>query len=194
MKKVLVLFAGMILTVSMAQAKDSSLNSIFEEPGKQGVLKQLAAISKAAEQNNRNQSQSKDEANGCPSAAMPGWLTQQGKVSTEVRCQFAYDLHRFVASRGRDYDSVNSSSKSPSGAKKAFAYLPYLEQENFASSWWAKKSKSYRESGAEEKKQFLYRAIVDATDLYGWYGRRVYGTAAYVAWEEAAVQAVLKKL
>ncbi len=193
MKKVLVLFAGIILTVSMAQAKDSSLNSIFEEPGKQGVLKQLAAISKAAEQNNRNQSQSKDEANGCPSAAMPGRLTQQGKVSTEVRCQFAYDLHRFVASKGRDYDSVNSSSRSPAGAMKAFAYLPYLEQENFASNWWAKNSKSYRESSAQEKKRFLHRAIVDATDLYGWYGRRVYGTAAYVDWEEAARQAVLKR-
>ena len=194
MKKLLVLFAGLILSVPMTQAKDSSLNSIFEEPGKQGVLKQLAAIFKAAGQNNRSQSQSKGEANSCPSAVMPGRLEQQSEVSTDVRCQFAYDLHRFVASRGRDYDSVNSSSKSPSGAKKAFAYLPYLEQENFASSWWAKKSKSYRESGAEEKKQFLYRAIVDATDLYGWYGRRVYGTAAYVAWEEAAVQAVLKKL
>lgn len=193
MKKVLVLFAGVILSVSIAQAKESSLNSIFEEPGKQGVLKQLAAVSKAAGQNNRRQSQSKDEANSCPSAVMPGRLTQQSEVSTEIRCQFAYDLHRFVVRKGRDYDSVSSSSKSTSGAKKAFTYLPYLEQENFASSWWAKNSKSYRERSAEEKKQFLHRAIVDATDLYGWYGRRVYGTAAYVAWEEAAVQAVLKR-
>lgn len=194
MKKVLVLFAGVILSVSMAHAKESSLNSIFEEPGKQGVLKQLAAISKAAGQNNRRQGQSKDEANSCHSAVMPGQLEQQNQVSTEIRCQFAYDRHRFVVRKGRDYDSVSSSSKSPSGAKKAFTYLPYLEQENFASSWWTKRSKSYRESGAQEKKQFLHRAIVDATDLYGWYGRRVYGTAAYVAWEEAAVQAVLKKL
>lgn len=193
MKKLLVLFAGLILSVPMTQAKESSLNSILEEPGKQGVLKQLAAISKAAGQNNRSQSQSKDEANSCPSVAMPGRLEQQSEVSTEIRCQFAYDLHRFVASKSRDYDSLNLSSKSPSGAKKAFAYLPYLEQENFASNWWTKRSKSYRESGAQEKRQFLYRAIVDATDLYGWYGRRVYGTAAYVAWEEAAVQAVLKR-
>ncbi|MDP3506454.1 MAG: hypothetical protein Q8T09_00560 [Candidatus Melainabacteria bacterium] len=193
MKKLLVLFAGVMLSVPMAQAKESSLYSIFEEPGKHGVLKQLAAISKGAEQNKRSQSQSRDEANSCPSTVKPGPLTQQAEVSTDVRCQFAYDLHRFVASKGRDYESVNSSSKSPSGAKKAFAYLPYLEQENFASNWWTKRSKSYRESGAQEKKQFLHRAIVDATDLYGWYGRRVYGTAAYVAWEEAAVQAVLKR-
>lgn len=196
-KKVLVLFA-MILSVPVAQAKEPSIYSIFSgEIGKSGVLKQLAAISKAADH---------------PIAVKPGQLTEQelllrrspykNKIEseinpTEVRCQFAYDLHRFVASKNRDYDSfayLNSGFNSASGAKKSkFVYLPYLEQEGFANGWWTKKSKSYRESGAEEKKLFLHEAIVDGTNLYGWYGQRVYGTAAYVAWEEAAVQAVLKK-
>jgi hypothetical protein len=106
-------------------------------------------------------------------------------------------LHRFVASKNRDYDSVSylkTGSNSALGAQKSrFAYLPYGEQEGFANGWWLKKSKKYREKSATEKKLFLHEAIVDGTNLYGWYGQRVYGTAAYVAWEEAAVQAVLKK-
>lgn len=198
MKKTLTLFACLILCVQTAHAKESSIYSIFSgEIGKPGVLKQLAAISKAAD-------------SAIP--AKPGQLTEQelllrrspykNKIeseinSTEVRCQFAYDLHRFVAGKNRDYDSIaylNSVSRSASGAKKATsAYLPYREQEGFANGWWTKKSKKYRESGAEEKKLFLHETIVDATNLYGWYGQRVYGTAVYVAWEEAAVQAVLKK-
>jgi hypothetical protein len=196
MKKVLVLFAGLILLVPVAQAKESSIYSIFGEAGQNGVLKQLAAISKAAERETKRKSQSQGEkaAAECPSSVRSGQLTEQAEVSTELRCQFAYDLHRFVASKDRDYDSaLISRSNSAPGAKRPFAYLPYREQEDFASSWWAKRSKSYRESGAGEKKQFLHRAIVDATRLYGWYGERVYGTAAYVVWEEAALRAVLKK-
>ncbi|MDQ5937103.1 MAG: hypothetical protein QG574_4462 [Cyanobacteriota bacterium erpe_2018_sw_21hr_WHONDRS-SW48-000092_B_bin.40] len=196
MKKVLVLFAGLILSVPVAQAKESSIYSIFGEAGQNGVLKQLTAISKAAERETKRKSQSQGEkaAAECPSSVRSGQLTEQAEVSTEVRCQFAYALHRFVAGKARDYDSaLVSSSNSAPGTKKPFAYLPYLEQEDFASSWWAKRSKSYRESGAGEKKQFLHRAIVDATRLYGWYGERVYGTAAYVVWEEAALRAVLKK-
>ena len=198
MKKVLVLFAGLILSVPVAQAKESSIYSIFSgEIGKSGVLKQLAAISKGAERDKkrRSQSLSKEEAAAeCPNSVRSGQLTEQAEVSTEVRCQFAYDLHRFVASKDRDYDSaLILNSNSAPGAKKPFAYLPYLEQEDFASSWWTKRSKSYRESGAGEKKHFLHRAIVDATRLYGWYGERVYGTAAYVVWEEAALRAILKK-
>jgi len=192
------LFAGLILFVQTAQAKEPSIYSIFSgEIGKSGVLKQLAAISKSAD----------------PAISIEyGQLTEQelllrrspyknkiesGINLTEVRCQFAYDLHRFVAGKNRDYDSIaylNSGSNSASGTKKSrSAYLPYLEQESLANGWWTKKSKRYRESGAGEKTLFLHEAIVDATNLYGWYGRRVYGTAAYVAWEEAALQAVLKK-
>lgn len=192
MKKIFVLFA-VILSVPMTQAKESSIYSIFSgEIGKSGVLKQLAAISKTAERERQRKRQNEVEAAQCPNSVKPWQLTEE--VSTEVRCQFAYDLHRFVASKDRDYDSaLISRSNSAPGAKKPFAYLPYREQEDFASSWWAKRSKSYRESGAGEKKQFLHRAIVDATRLYGWYGERVYGTAAYVVWEEAALRAVLKK-
>ena len=198
MKRILTLFAGLILSVQTAQAKEPSIYSIFSgEIGKSGVLKQLAAISKTADS---------------AISVKPGQLTEQelllrrspykNKIEseinlTEVRCQFAYDLHRFVASKNRDYDSIaylKKGSNSALGAKKAIpAYLPYLEQESFANGWWTKKSKKYRESGAGEKKLFLHEAIVDATNLYGWYGQRVYGTAAYVAWEEAALQAVLKK-
>lgn len=197
MKRILTLFAGLILSVQTTQAKESSIYSIFSgEIGKKGVLKQLAAISKTADSS---------------SSEKPGQLSEQelllkrspykNKIEseinlTDVRCQFAYDLHRFVAGKNRDYDSISSlnSGSNSAGAKKSkFAYLPYREQEGFANGWWTKKSKRYRESGAEEKKLFLHKAIVDATNLYGWYGQRVYGTAAYVAWEEAAMQAVLKK-
>ncbi len=80
MKKVLVLFAGVILSVSIAQAKESSLNSIFEEPGKQGVLKQLAAVSKVAGQNNRRQSKGKAEAISCPGEEMPERQKKKRKV------------------------------------------------------------------------------------------------------------------
>ena len=197
MKKILVLFAGLILSVPTAQAKESSIYSIFSgEIGKSGVLKQLAAILKAEERSKK--SQSEGQLAGCPSSVQPGQLTKQlvsRHLPIEVRCQFAFDLHRFVASKDRDYDTVlNSGSSSGTGKKKAMpAYLPYLEQEGFANGWWTKESKKYRESGAEEKKRFLHEAIVDATSLYGMYGQRVYGTAAYVVWEEAAVQAVLKR-
>ncbi|MFA7340611.1 MAG: hypothetical protein WC028_27755 [Candidatus Obscuribacterales bacterium] len=199
MKKTVVLFA-MILSVPMTQAKESSIYSLFEEPGKNGVLKQLAAISKAAEQGKKSLSEEKTTA-ACPSLEQPGPLTKRAIESNstpvETRCQFAYDLHRFVASKGRDYDSFvlsNSSSNSAPGAKKARAgYLPYREQESFADNWWAEKNRSYRESSPSQKKIFLHKAIIDATSLYGMYGERVYGTAEYVAWEEAGVRAVLKK-
>jgi len=198
MKKILVLCVGLVLAVPMTQAKESSIYSIFSgEIGKSGVLKQLAAILTVEERGKKSQSggQSAD----CPGSVQPGSLTKQAVIlkhlSIEERCQFAFDLHRFVASKGRDYDTVlNSGSSSVPRKKKAMpAYLPYLEQEGFANGWWTKESKKYRENGAEKKKQFLHRAIVDATSLYGRYGERVYGTAAYVAWEEAALQAVLKK-
>lgn len=209
MKKILILFAGVILSVSMAQARESSLNSLFEEPGKRGVLKQLAAISNAVEKGKNGLSQG-ETADNCPGSVQSGPLTKQTLApsrlpcksrhefelnSIDLRCQFAYDLHRFVAGKGRDYDSVlTSGSNSAHGARRALpAYLPYLEQEGFANGWWATKSKRFRESGAENKKLFLHEAIVYATNLYGQYGQRVYGTAAYVAWEEGAVQAVLKK-
>lgn len=200
MKRILVLFAGLILSVPTAQAKESSIYSIFSgEIGKSGVLKQLAAISKAAAQDKK--SQSEGQSAGCPSSVKLGQSTKQlvlRHLPTEVRCRFAFDLHRFVASKGRDYDTVlNSGSNSTHGTKKAMPvylpYLSYLEQEGFANGWWTKENKKYRESGAEEKKRFLHEAIVDATSLYGMYGQRVYGTAAYVVWEEAALRAVLKK-
>ncbi len=198
MKKILVLFAGLILSVPTAQAKESSIYSIFSgEIGKTGVLKQLAAILKAEERSKK--SQSEGQSAGCPSSVKLGQSTKQlvlRHLPTEVRCRFAFDLHRFVASKGRDYDTVlNSGSNSTHGTKKAMpGYLPYLEQEGFANGWWTKKSKRYRESGAAEKKRFLHEAIVDATSLFGQYGERVYGTVAYVVWEEAALRAVLKKL
>lgn len=199
MKKTVVLFA-MILSVPMTQAKESSIYSLFEEPGKNGVLKQLAAISKAAEQGKKSLSEEKTTA-ACPSLEQPGPLTKRAIESNstpvETRCQFAYDLHRFVARKGRDYDSFvlsNSSSNSAPRVKKArVGYLSYREQESFADNWWAEKSRSYRESSTSQKKIFLHKAIIDATSLYGMYGERVYGTAEYVAWEEAGVRAVLKK-
>lgn len=173
MKKILVLFA-MILSVPTAQAKESSIYSIFRgEIGKSGVLKQLAAVLKAEERSKK--SQSEGQSAGCPSSVKPGQLTKQALVlrhlPIEVRCQFAFDLHRFVASKDKDYDSyLNSGSNSAHGAKKSrFAYLPYLEQEGFAKGWWTKESKKYREISAGEKKLFLHEAIVDATSLYGMY-------------------------
>lgn len=123
MKKILTLFAGLILSVQTAQAKESSIYSIFSgEVGKPGVLKQLAAISRAADS---------------PSSVKPEQLNEQeflltrspykNKIEseinlTEARCQFACDLHRLVASKNRDYDSIaylNSVSRSVHETKKA---------------------------------------------------------------------------
>lgn len=196
MKRIMVLVTGLVLSAQMAQAQESAIYSIFGEPGKQGVLKQLTAILKAAELDKKSLNRSETAA-ACPEAIKLGPMAKPTSEinSTDLRCQFAYDLHRFVASKNRDYDSLLNPRPSfaISSRKAKPSYLPYREQEDYSNGWWLKKSKSYKESSDAEKKLFLHQAIVDATSLYGLYGRRVYGTSAYVAWEEASLQAVLKK-
>jgi hypothetical protein len=43
------------------------------------------------------------------------------------------------------------------------------------------------------KDGFKYDAIVDATDIYGVYGRKAWSSADYIMFEDALLQEVVKK-
>lgn len=109
------------------------------------------------------------------------------KESAETVCQFSYALHRFVALKGRDYDSyLLYFSKN----KTAFSYLSVSDQRAFARSWW-EKQKSYKGLNEAQKSRFIEEAVIDATNLYGRYATIIYATSDYVAWQKGAVRAVL---
>lgn len=110
------------------------------------------------------------------------------KESTEAMCQFAYALHRFVALKGRDFDSyLLNFSKNKTG----FNYLSMADQRAFAKSWWAKQ-KSFNGLNEAQKSQFIDEAVIDATNLYGRYATIIYATSDYVAWQKGAVRALLQ--
>lgn len=110
------------------------------------------------------------------------------KESAETMCQFAYELHRFVALKGRDFDSyLLNFPKNKTG----FNYLSMADQRAFAKSWWAKQ-KSFNGLNEAQKSQFIDEAVIDATNLYGRYATIIYATSDYVAWQKGAVRALLQ--
>ncbi|MDP3506427.1 MAG: hypothetical protein Q8T09_00425 [Candidatus Melainabacteria bacterium] len=110
------------------------------------------------------------------------------KESTETMCQFAYALHRFVALKGRDYDSyLLKFSKNKTG----FNYLPMADQRAFAKTWW-EKQKSFNDLDEAQKSRFIDEAVIDATNLYGRYATIIYATSDYVAWQKGAVRALVQ--
>jgi hypothetical protein len=108
------------------------------------------------------------------------------KEPAETICAFAYALHRFVALKDCDYDSYTLNfSKNRAG----FNYLPVDEQKAFAKSWWEKQT-GFRGLNELQKSRFIEEAVIDATNLYGYYAKRVYATSDYVAWQKGAVRAL----
>lgn len=173
------------------QAKEKVV-LLTSEPGSSGVMAQLLAVAKAQDLSStgvRGGSSSERPLGQYLVKPFQEFSSQYTKESVEAMCEFSYALHRFVAAKERDYDSfcLNRTKSKPSSA-----FVSAAEQRDFARSWWSKR-KSFSKLNEAQKDNFLEEAVVDATNLYGWYARRVYGTAAYVAWSEGAVRSLLEK-
>jgi hypothetical protein len=190
-----------MLTVQCAQGKEKGLPREVFEPGSNGVMLQLLAVAKAgpaAEPGEERLYQSITEVRGGNGSKVPfgqylvspfqKFSSEYTKESAESMCQFSYALHRFVVAKGRDYDSFTLNR---SKVKQGISYLSANEQQEFARSWWSKR-KSFVALSAAQKDKFIEEAVIDGTNLYGWYARRVYGTASYEAWQTGAVLALLK--
>jgi len=102
----------------------------------------------------------------------------------ETMCQFAYDLHEFIAAKGGDYRSA---------MKPGSDFVPYEKQKEFAISWWRKAYPKYKDMSGMFKDWFINDALTDATNLYNWSRRGKDGGADYVSWADAAVSALMKK-
>lgn len=107
------------------------------------------------------------------------------KETTESMCQFAYDLHQFVKAKGGDWPTIQRNSQ--------LDYVPYEKQKEFASFWWMRHKKNFKDMPGIGKDWFLNDAIIDGTNLYNWYARAEYGSADYVAWEDVAISSLMKK-
>jgi len=105
--------------------------------------------------------------------------------TTEKMCQFAYDLHRFTVSKGRDWPAMQRNSE--------LDYVPYEKQREFASFWWLRNKKNFKDMGGIAKDWFLNDAIIDGTNLYNWMYRQENGSADYVAWQDVAISSLMKK-
>jgi hypothetical protein len=103
----------------------------------------------------------------------------------ETMCQFAYDLHKFVASKGGDYRSMTMKPDSD--------YVSYEKQREFTSFWWLRHNKKLKDMGGIFKEWFINDALIDGTNLYNWSRRGLDGGADYTIWADAAVQQLMKK-
>lgn len=202
----------LMLLVSQIQAQVQARGKLELsplEPGSNGVMAQLFAVATAPpvyeQKNGVIQDLSTTGVRGGYSSERPlgqylvrpylEYKSEYRNEKAENMCRFAYDLHLFVRAKGRDYDSVlwrENGARKLTGSSVNQGYLPVAEQKEFARSWWTR-SKRYKELSESAKESFVDEAVIDATNLYGWYGRRVYGTAAYVAWQEGFVRALVQK-
>lgn len=107
------------------------------------------------------------------------------KLSPEMQCKFAYDLHEFIKSKGRDWLSMCRNPK--------LDYVPYAKQREFADFWWMRNYQQYKDMPFFFKDGFLKEALIDGTNIYNWCARKDYASANYVLWEDAAVQEIVKE-
>jgi hypothetical protein len=104
--------------------------------------------------------------------------------STQTMCEFAYDLHQFVASKGRTYEDMRRDTN--------LDYVPYEKQAEFARSWW-RKNKKYDHMGGLFKDWFINDALIDGTNLYNYWYRDGHSCADYIIWGDAALQSLVKR-
>jgi hypothetical protein len=105
--------------------------------------------------------------------------------STQTMCEFAYDLHQFVASKGRTYEDMRRDTN--------LDYVPYEKQAEFARSWWRRKNKKYDHMGGLFKDWFINDALIDGTNLYNYWYRDGHSCADYIIWGDAALQSLVKR-
>ena len=74
-----------------------------------------------------------------------------------------------------------------------FKYLPYDKQREWADFWWLRNYPQYKDLGFLFKDGFLYDSIVDATDIYGFYGRKAWSSADYIIFADASLQEVVRR-
>lgn len=105
--------------------------------------------------------------------------------STQTMCEFAYDLHQFVASKGRTYEDMRRDTK--------LDYVPYEKQAEFARSWWRRRNKRYDHMGGLFKDWFINDALIDGTNLYNYWYREGHSCSDYIIWGDAALQSIVKR-
>lgn len=105
--------------------------------------------------------------------------------STQTMCEFAYDLHQFIASQGRTYEQMERNHD--------LGYVPYEKQAEFARSWWRRKNKRYDHMGGLFKDWFINDALIDGTNLYNYWYREGHSCADYIIWGDAALESLVKR-
>lgn len=105
--------------------------------------------------------------------------------STQTMCEFAYDLHQFIASKGRTYEDMRRDTN--------LDYVPYEKQAEFARSWWRRRNNKYDHMGGLFKDWFINDALVDGTNLYNYWYRTGHSCADYIMWGDAALESLVKR-
>lgn len=106
-------------------------------------------------------------------------------VPPEIQVKFAYDLHEHLKNAGFDWPTVHKQYD--------FKFMPYEKQREWSEFWWLRNYPAYKDLGFLFKDGFLHDSIIDATNVYGLYGRKAWSSADYVIFEDASVAHVVKK-
>jgi len=190
-----VLVLAVVVSTQMAHAKDLP-TGLMQDTGRSSVMAQLITVASATPGTDKAKADVTIvgiRGGGGTGKPLGQYLVKPNlefrsdykKESTETMCQFAYDLHQFVKLKGGDWPSMQRNN--------GLDYVPYEKQKEFASFWWLRNKKNFKDMPGIGKDWFLNDALIDATNLYNWYARREYGSADYVSWEDVAVSSLMKK-
>ena len=85
---------------------------------------------------------------------------------------FAYDLHEFVVHNGGGWENFKRNRQLHGGSIDPWldrSYVPYKHQDEFARNWWNDHSEKFRQTSSSSRSQWVYDALLDATNLYTVY-------------------------
>ncbi|MFA6556183.1 MAG: hypothetical protein WCT03_07135 [Candidatus Obscuribacterales bacterium] len=106
-------------------------------------------------------------------------------VPARKMAEFAYDLHVFVQARNHDLTEAQKIN--------GLVFVPYEKQREFADGWWRRNHQQYKDMPFFFHDGFLNDALLDGTNVYNWYRRKDLRSANYIAWEDAALQELIKR-
>lgn len=129
------------------------------------------------------------------------------KLKPEDWAEWTCALRAFLTKNGGGWDSYQQALMNGAGRTTRYnfgsqeqepdpldkSFVPYAKQEEFAKSWWSRKSPEFRKMGFMWKDWWINDAILDGNLLIGREHIRNGGSAEGVAYEDATLAKLLKK-
>jgi hypothetical protein len=107
-------------------------------------------------------------------------------LTTDQQAKFAYDLNEYRKTAGLDWETIH---KIPGD----WHYMPYEKQSDFAQFYWLRNAPGFKDLGIIDKERFIYESLIDATEIYLIYRRKLQSSADTVIYCDSAVQHLIKK-